>query len=63
LSPSSKVWPRPHGPQDAKKLEGYKDHWRVRIGDWRVDMNMLAGSNAATVTGVLTDVLARGDGP
>jgi mRNA interferase RelE/StbE len=25
--------PRPAG---CKKLKGYKDHWRVRIGDWRV---------------------------
>jgi mRNA interferase RelE/StbE len=25
--------PRPAG---CKKLRGYKDQWRVRIGDWRV---------------------------
>ena len=25
--------PRPAG---CKKLRGYKDHWRVRAGDWRV---------------------------
>lgn len=25
--------PRPSG---CKKLKGYKDQWRVRIGDWRV---------------------------
>lgn len=25
--------PRPAG---CKKLKGYKDHWRVRAGDWRV---------------------------
>ncbi len=25
--------PRPTG---CKKLKGYKDHWRVRAGDWRV---------------------------
>ena len=25
--------PRPSG---CKKLKGYKDHWRVRVGDWRV---------------------------
>lgn len=25
--------PRPTG---CKKLKGYKDQWRVRIGDWRV---------------------------
>jgi len=25
--------PRPPG---CKKLTGYKDQWRVRVGDWRV---------------------------
>ena len=25
--------PRPHG---CKKLKGYKDQWRIRVGDWRV---------------------------
>ena len=25
--------PRPAG---CKKLKGHRDHWRVRIGDWRV---------------------------
>jgi len=25
--------PRPPG---CKKLRGYKDHWRIRVGDWRV---------------------------
>lgn len=25
--------PRPAG---CKKLKGYKDQWRIRIGDWRV---------------------------
>ena len=25
--------PRPAG---CKKLKGHKDHWRVRVGDWRV---------------------------
>jgi mRNA interferase RelE/StbE len=25
--------PRPRG---CKKLKGYKDHWRIRVGDWRV---------------------------
>ena len=25
--------PRPSG---CKKLKGYKDQWRVRIGDWRI---------------------------
>jgi mRNA interferase RelE/StbE len=22
-------------PADCKKLKGYKDQWRVRVGDWR----------------------------
>ena len=35
--------PRPHG---CKKLKGYKDQWRVRVGDYRVvytidDTNLL----------------------
>jgi len=30
---SLSVAPRPAG---CKKLKGYKDHWRIRIGDWRV---------------------------
>lgn len=25
--------PRPHG---CLKLSGLKDHWRVRVGDWRI---------------------------
>lgn len=25
--------PRPSG---CKNLRGYKDHWRVRVGDWRL---------------------------
>ena len=25
--------PRPHG---CLKLAGHKDHWRVRVGDWRI---------------------------
>jgi mRNA interferase RelE/StbE len=24
------------GPAGCKKLKGYKDQWRVRVGDWRV---------------------------
>ncbi len=31
---NSKLWP--HSPASRKKLKGYKDQWRVRIGDWRV---------------------------
>lgn len=23
-------------PQGCKKLRGYKDQWRIRVGDWRV---------------------------
>lgn len=25
--------PRPAG---CKKLKGYDDHWRIRVGDWRI---------------------------
>ena len=25
--------PRPHG---VKKLKGYRDYWRIRVGDYRV---------------------------
>jgi mRNA interferase RelE/StbE len=28
-----RLTPRPAG---CKKLKGYKDQWRVRVGDWRV---------------------------
>lgn len=24
------------GPAGCKKLKGYKDQWRIRMGDWRV---------------------------
>lgn len=30
---SLRMTPRPAG---CKKLKGYKDQWRVRVGDWRV---------------------------
>jgi mRNA interferase RelE/StbE len=30
------LWATRHGPQVARKLKGYKDQWRVRVGDWRV---------------------------
>jgi len=30
---SLSVSPRPAG---CKKLKGYKDQWRIRVGDWRV---------------------------
>lgn len=25
--------PRPHG---CLKMAGYKDHWRIRVGEWRI---------------------------
>jgi len=28
-------WPKIR-PAGCKKLKGYKDQWRIRIGDWRV---------------------------
>jgi mRNA interferase RelE/StbE len=33
--------PRPAG---CKKLKGYKDQWRVRVGDWRVLYGSVASS-------------------
>ncbi len=35
-SANSKHWATLHGPQDAGRWKGYKDQWRVRVGDWRV---------------------------
>lgn len=34
----SKLESLTHDPRPAvcKKLKGYKDQWRIRIGDWRV---------------------------
>ena len=39
--------PRPAG---CKKLKGYKDLWRVRIGDWRVVYVVDDGAKAVSVT-------------
>ena len=41
--------PRPAG---SKKLRGYKDHWRVRIGDWRVVYIIDDAAKLITVTRV-----------
>ena len=37
--------PRPTG---CKKLKGFKDQWRIRIGDWRV--LYIIGAETKTVT-------------
>jgi len=39
--------PRPVG---CKKLKGYKDHWRIRIGDHRVIYIIDDGAKAVRVT-------------
>jgi len=39
--------PRPSG---CKKLKGYKDQWRVRIGDWRVVYVIDDAAKFVTVT-------------
>jgi mRNA interferase RelE/StbE len=39
--------PRPTG---SKKLKGYKDHWRIRIGDYRVVYTIDDDSKTVTVT-------------
>jgi mRNA interferase RelE/StbE len=41
--------PRPAG---CKKLKGYKDQWRVRVGDWRVVYIIEDAANLVTVTRV-----------
>jgi mRNA interferase RelE/StbE len=41
--------PRPAG---SKKLKGYKDHWRIRIGDHRVIYLIDDGSKTVTVVHV-----------
>jgi mRNA interferase RelE/StbE len=39
--------PRPAG---CKKLKGYKDHWRVRVGHWRVVYIIDDAAKVASVT-------------
>jgi mRNA interferase RelE/StbE len=39
--------PRPAG---CKKLKGYKDQWRIRIGDWRVVYIIDDAARLASVT-------------
>ena len=39
--------PRPAG---CKKLKGYKDQWRVRVGDWRVVYVIDDAAKLVTVT-------------
>jgi mRNA interferase RelE/StbE len=41
--------PRPAG---CKKLKGYKDHWRIRIGDWRVIYLIDDSANRVSITRV-----------
>jgi mRNA interferase RelE/StbE len=41
--------PRPPG---SKKLRGYKDYWRIRIGDWRVVYTINDAATIVTVTRV-----------
>ncbi|MGA7234106.1 MAG: type II toxin-antitoxin system RelE/ParE family toxin [Bryobacteraceae bacterium] len=39
--------PRPAG---VKKLRGYKNQWRIRIGDWRVVYIIDDGSKLVSIT-------------
>jgi mRNA interferase RelE/StbE len=41
--------PRPSG---CKKLRGYKNHWRVRAGDWRIIYVVDDAKNSVTITRV-----------
>ena len=38
--------PRPPG---CKKLKGYKDQWRIRVGDWRVLYTIDDGAKLVSV--------------
>jgi mRNA interferase RelE/StbE len=39
--------PRPPG---CKKLKGYKDHWSIRVGDWRVVYIIDDAANLISIT-------------
>jgi mRNA interferase RelE/StbE len=41
--------PRPAG---CKKLKGYKDQWRIRIGDWRVVYSIDDSAERVSITRV-----------
>ena len=41
--------PRPPG---SKKLKGYKDQWRVRVGDWRVPYIIEDAAKLVSITRV-----------
>lgn len=41
--------PRPAG---CKKLRGYKDHWRIRVGDWRIVYIVDDAARLVTITRV-----------
>jgi mRNA interferase RelE/StbE len=41
--------PRPPG---CKKLRGYKDQWRIRVGDWRVVYFIDDGAKLVTIARV-----------
>jgi mRNA interferase RelE/StbE len=41
--------PRPPG---CKKLKGYKDQWRVRVGDWRIVYLIDDGAKLVSITRV-----------
>ena len=39
--------PRPSG---CKKLHGFKDYWRIRVGDWRIVYVVNDSSKVVTIT-------------
>jgi mRNA interferase RelE/StbE len=43
-----------HNPKPAgsKKLKGYKDQWRIRVGDWRVLYILDEASGLVSITRV-----------
>jgi mRNA interferase RelE/StbE len=39
-------------PQGCRKLRGYKDQWRIRVGDWRVVYFIDDGAKLVTISRV-----------
>ena len=43
-------WLTTHGRPGSRKLKGYKDHWRIRAGDWRVLYIVDAAAKSVSIT-------------
>ena len=45
-------WPKIRAPAGCKKLKGYKDQWRIRVGDWRVVFSIDDSAARVSITRV-----------